>query len=202
MQLIITTNKGICSSFKELNEELILSSHRVKTTKRKNQSYKKVCSIETRGQFHKTKRVVDQDVVDFMRSQFVKHYSTIDMTLSEKTKSSFHTILHVYAHDGTFGLRYDRVIDANHPRACLRAHHLVQILEPYLQSHPECTCIKLHVCFSGVDYNGTVKSYAEQLRDEIEQIIMNDIIPQQIMTVEGVDGWSILGFNISNSGEY
>ncbi|KAG2373180.1 hypothetical protein C9374_012782 [Naegleria lovaniensis] len=201
MQLVITTNKGICSSSKELNEELFLSSHRVKTTKIKNQSYKKVCCVEIRGQFHKTKRVIDQDVLRYMTNEFVKQYSSID------NKSIYHTTLHIYAHDGTFGLRYDHMIDLNHPRPCLRANHLIQILEPYLQTHPECNCIKLHVCFSGVDYNGSVKSYAEQLRDEIEQRIMSEDIPQQAMTVEGVDGWSILAFNISTSfkpksGEY
>lgn len=203
MQLVVTTNKGTCSHFKSLNDELLLSSHRVKTSKTKNLSFKKVCVVEIRGKFHKTKSVVDEDVISCMADQFKEQYSQIDDQCSRQVSSSsqFHKTLHIYAHDGTFGLLFGGVVSESVSKACIRAYQLIHVLKPYLISHPECVTIKLHVCFSGCDYGSTVKSYGQQLSEEIEMLMAQSIISQRRVKVESANGWSILGFNISTQHE-
>ncbi len=185
MQLLILTNRGTCSDFKALNEEIILSSHRI-STGTKNKNYKQVCKLEIRGRYVKSKTVVDEDVVSYMRDSLKEQVEKTDQ------KPEFHTCLNVYAHDGTFGLRRTKIVSENYKKAVIRPKQFVGIITDYLIEHPECTVIKLRVCFSGSNYQGAHRAYADMVAEELEHLMNADIIPQDSITVHGSNGWSIL----------
>jgi hypothetical protein len=203
MQLVILTTNGTCSSFKKLNEELQITSHRLKTCKYNSTNYKSVCAIQIRGRYVRSKSIVDTDVIEFMKYQF-KQQLKEPSNKKYNGDPLYHTCLHVYAHDGTFGLLRRRLVPLDKKKAVLRAHQFVQIILDYLVEHPECTKIKLHVCFSGYDYNSTELAYGELVRDELEKYMSATddspaILSQSEITIEASNGWSILGKKEENS---
>jgi len=195
MQLIILTNRGTSLGFKELNDELKLSSFRIKSSKKNNPNYKQVCTVEIRGKFHKKKRVVDDEVVNYLIEQLHNELKNASVDVSH------HKCLHIYAHDITLGLKFGGMVSEDTERAVVRPNQMFRILRPYLILHPECTSIKFHVCFSGCDYGGSVKSFSELFKEELEMAMDQGMIEQQRMVVEGCNGWSILGNKRNEEGK-
>jgi len=187
MQLIVFTNSGTCRSFKKLNEELQLSSFRLLKSKKSNPNFKQVCSIEIRGKYFRSKPTVDSDVLECMKTQIFKQMQLIDQS------PEYHTTLHVYGHDGTFGLSMKKFVAKDKKKAVIRANQLVLLLLDYLKSHPECVKVKLHVCFSGCNYGGLETPYGQLVMQHLEEEMNKNNLEQEEIEVEGSNGWSILG---------
>ena len=152
-----------------------------------------MCKLEIRGRYVKSKTVVDEDVVSYMRETLKTQLVKIDQN------QEFHTRLNVYAHDGTFGLRMTKIVPETYKKAVIRAKQFVAIITDYLIEHPECTVIKLRVCFSGSNYDFAHRAYADLVAEELENLMNQYIIPQESITVHGSNGWSIL---VRNKDDY